>query len=107
MVVAPKEIDVASAREFAERLDAAFATGIAVVVADLGRTTFCDSSGLKVLVQAARKAQASGQRLVVHEPPRVLRRMIGILGAASLLDLPADEPSPTSPAESSEQGRRS
>ena len=89
VVVAPVELDFASAPSFHHGLDAAFATGGDVVVADFAGTTFCDSSGLKVLVQAATRAHARGQRFEVRDPPRMLCRMAGILGASALLGLPA------------------
>ena len=88
VVVAPVELDFASAPGFARGLDAALTAGVDLVVADLGSTTFCDSSGLKVLVHAARRAKAHGQRLEVRNPSRMLCRMAGIVGAASLLGLP-------------------
>lgn len=90
VVVAPVELDFASAPEFERDVDAAFATGGDVVVADFATTTFCDSSGLKVLVHAATRASARGQRFEIRSPPRMLSRMAGILGASSLLGLPVD-----------------
>jgi anti-sigma B factor antagonist len=91
VVQAPEELDLASAPAFQGDLDEAFASGADVVVADMGGATFCDSSGLKVLVQAARRARASGQRFELRNPSRMLRRTIDILGASALLGL-ADEP---------------
>lgn len=90
VVVAPVELDLASAPEFARSLDAALTAGVDVVVADLGSTTFCDSSGLKVLVNAAQGARASGQRFEVRRPSPMLRRTVEVLGATALLGL-ADE----------------
>lgn len=91
MVVAPVELDYASAADFGRDLDAAFATGAYLVVADFGATTFCDSSGLKVLVHAANHANARKQRFEVRHPSRMLLRMAAILGASSLLGLPGYE----------------
>ena len=90
VVVAPVELDFASAPGFGRALEAAFATGAYRVVAEFGSTTFCDSSGLKVLVHAAQRAKAGEQWFEVRNPPRMLRRMAGILGATALLGLPAD-----------------
>lgn len=91
VVVAPVELDYASAPQFRRDLDAAFATGAYLVVADFGSTTFCDSSGLKVLVHAARHANDRKQRFEVRHPSRMLLRMVEILGATSLLGLSSDE----------------
>lgn len=91
VVVAPVELDYASAPQFRRDLDAAFATGAQLVVAEFGSTTFCDSSGLKVLVHAAKHARAHEQRLEIRHPSRMLLRMARIVGAASLLGLPSDD----------------
>lgn len=91
VVVAPVELDYASAAQFGRDLDAAVTSGVSLVAADLGRTTFCDSSGLKVLVHAAKLAKAREQRFEVRNPSRMLLRMAGILGATSVLGLQGDE----------------
>ncbi len=90
VVVAPVELDYASAPQFRRELDAAFATGAPLVVAELGSTTFCDSSGLKVLVHAAKQANSRNERFEVRHPSPMLLRMAGILGATSLLGLPGN-----------------
>lgn len=59
-------------------------------MADMGGTAFCDSSGLKVLVHAALRAQGSGQRFELRSPSRTLRRTIAIVGASALLGLSDD-----------------
>lgn len=87
VVVAPVELDLASAPAFRTELDLALGSGAHVVVADMGTTTFCDSSGLKELVRAAVRAQAGGQRLEVHRPSQMFRRTAQILGATALLGL--------------------
>ena len=87
VVRAPEELDLASAPAFRSELDGALRSGADVVVADMGGTTFCDSSGLKVLVHAAQRAQASGQRFELRHPSRMLRRTADIVGASALLGL--------------------
>ncbi|HTA04682.1 MAG TPA: STAS domain-containing protein [Streptosporangiaceae bacterium] len=73
VVTAPAEIDIRNASELAAALLAA-ATGHPTVVADLGDTEFCDSSGLSVLVMAMKRAQADGGELrLVVRAPSVLR----------------------------------
>ena len=70
----PAEIDISSADEAARELDAAIAPGVRVIVVDMTSTTFCDTSGLRVLAQAHRRAQAQGADLrLVTAAPQVLR----------------------------------
>lgn len=90
VVVAPAELDLATAPDFRAALDLVLATGVPVVVADMGSTTFCDSSGLKVLVHAALRAQRGGQRFELRGTSKALRKTVDIVGATALLGL-ADE----------------
>lgn len=53
----PAEIDIANAEDVGEQLRSAFAPGIALVIADLTATVFCDSSGLRQLLVAHRRAK--------------------------------------------------
>ena len=87
VVLAPGELDLATAPAFRTALDAAFTSGAQVVVADFGGTTFCDSSGVKVLVHAALRAQRGGQRFELRGTSPALRRTVDIVGATALLGL--------------------
>ena len=74
IVVLPAEIDMMNAQDVGEQLCAAFAPGVTVVIADLGSTVFCDSSGAHQLVLAHKRAIASNCELrVVISSARVLR----------------------------------
>lgn len=84
----PAEIDIATADAFSRDLSQAFAQGPDTVVIDFAGTTFCDSTALRLLVNAARQAHASHCRLHLVHAPRQLRLMAEILGAAVLLGLP-------------------
>ena len=87
MVRAPVEPDLATAGGFRAALDAAFTSEVDLVVADLGGTTFCDSSGIKVLVHAALRAQRGGHGFALRGTSPTLRRTIDIVGATALLGL--------------------
>jgi anti-sigma B factor antagonist len=56
------------------------AAGKVDVVIDLTHLRFIDVSGLNVLIQAARRARAAGGTLVLREPSRHVRRLLGVLG---------------------------
>jgi anti-sigma B factor antagonist len=87
VVVAPPEIDIATADAFSRALSDAFATRADEIVVDLSRTTFCDSTALRLLVNAARQAAASSSRLVLAHPPRQLLLMSDVLGVSEMLGL--------------------
>ena len=87
VVRAPAEIDIATADAFSRALSDAFATQADEIVVDLSCTTFCDSTALRLLVNAAKQADAAGCRLVLAHPPRQLLLMADVLGVGPLLGL--------------------
>jgi anti-sigma B factor antagonist len=90
IVPLPAEIDMANAADVGEQLRAAFAPGVTVVIADLGSTVFCDSSGARQLVLAHKRAVAGNRELrVVISSVRVLR-VLAILGVDRVLDIYPD-----------------
>ena len=66
----PGEIDLTNAGEVLALITAAFSPGVAVVIADLTTTRFCDSAGLRQLLQARQHATAAGVQLRLVIPPR-------------------------------------
>lgn len=77
------EIDAHSAPEFAAHLRGLGGSGDRRV--DMSAVEFMDSSGLRVLIEAHRAAEADGARLVVVSPGRVVSRIIEVSGLADHL----------------------
>ena len=63
VVTLPAEIDITNAEAIGEALSSAIASGAKIVIADMTGTTFCNSSGISVLVQAHRQAAANHAEL--------------------------------------------
>jgi anti-sigma B factor antagonist len=74
VVRAPEEIDITNAGQFREAMLTATTRATGIIVVDMSRTRFCDSSSLHVLVAAYKRARADGGevRLVITSP-HVLR----------------------------------
>jgi anti-sigma B factor antagonist len=87
IVPLPAEIDIANAEDVGERLRAAFAPGVTVVIADLGSTTFCDTSGARQLVLAHKRAVASKRVLRAVVPSAGVLRVLAILGVDRVLEI--------------------
>jgi anti-sigma B factor antagonist len=85
VVTLPDEVDITNADSIGEQLRAAFGPGVAVVVADLTATEFCDSSGIRNLMGAHDAAVASDAqlRLVVRAP--AVQRVLSVMGLDQLL----------------------
>jgi anti-sigma B factor antagonist len=83
IVTLPGEIDVTNAQSIGDELQAAFGPGVAVVIADMSRTAFLDSSGIRNLLLASEHAaQANAELRLVTESAAVLRvlRVTGVDG---------------------------
>ncbi len=87
VVTLPTEIDVTNADTVREDLLSAVNQGAVLLVADMSKTTFCDSAGVSALVRTFRRATASssGLRLVVSTP--AVQRVLSITGVDRLLDI--------------------
>jgi anti-anti-sigma factor len=76
----PAEIDMANADRVGADLQAAFAVGVATVVADMTATAFCDSRGIHALVMAHQRATASGAELRLVVPSTCVLRVLALTG---------------------------
>ncbi len=87
VVTLPAEIDVTNADAIREELLAVLNQGAVLLVADMSKTDFCDSSGVSALVRAFRHAAASATalRLVVTTP--AVLRVLSITGVDRLVDV--------------------
>jgi anti-anti-sigma factor len=85
VVTLPDEIDMTNAERVGADLQAALATGVTVVVADMTATTFCDSQGVRILVLAHQRAAASGAELRLVVPGAGVLRIMAVLGLEGLL----------------------
>jgi stage II sporulation protein AA (anti-sigma F factor antagonist) len=80
VVSGPAEIDIANAGQLRAALLAATAQGHATIVVDLTETSFCDTSGLQVLVLAHRRAAAEGGELRLVVRSATLLRLFSVTG---------------------------
>ena len=66
------------------------AAGGRLIVIDLSKTTFIDSSGMGTLVRLAKVVTALGGRLKLTSPTRSIARLFEISGVHSFLDVSLD-----------------
>jgi len=85
VIAIPEDIDIANSEGIGEVLHAALADGAAVVVADLTRTRYCDTSGARMLLMAAKQAAAAQAELRVALPEGNVLRTLRLLGLDHLL----------------------
>jgi anti-anti-sigma factor len=79
LVVSPVgEMDADTAPLLRNAAQDALARTPRCVVVDLGGLTFCGSTGLVVLLDACRRAEAAGVRFSTVDGPRIVRRVLEI-----------------------------
>ena len=61
-----------------------------LLVLDLAKLDFIDSTGLEVILRAARRAHDSGRRLIVARPSRYVRRLLEMTAIDQSLDVVED-----------------
>ena len=81
------ELDLANAGDVERELVRVEAGDAGAILVDLSRLTFIDSTGIRVLVRAAARSRADGNRLVLQRAPRPVLRVLRIAGVADLLPL--------------------
>jgi anti-sigma B factor antagonist len=87
VVRAAAEIDIATAPRLCADVASAFASGAHALRIDLSATTFMDSSGLHVLLDAAQRALALDRELTIVGALANVRRVIDIAGVGEQLPL--------------------
>jgi anti-sigma B factor antagonist len=81
------EIDMVNADEVRGELLSVLNQGAVLLIADMSKTTFCDSAGINALVHTFKRATAgaAGMRLVVGMP--AVRRVFAITGVDRLISI--------------------
>lgn len=86
LVSASGELDAASSAQLGQAIDAALLAGAGLAL-DLGAVTFIDSSALRVITVALRRATDDQQPFTVTAASDAVRRIFEITGVSSLLGL--------------------
>lgn len=83
----PDEFDLGNAGDVAQRVRAAIVPGGRVVVADLTRTVFCDSSGVRIILLARDWASADDVELRLAVPAGPTLVVLRLLALDKLLPI--------------------
>jgi anti-anti-sigma factor len=84
------ELDLSGVDRAREAVEQAEATDATLLVLDLSQLDFIDSTGLEVMLRAARRAHDSGRRLIVARPSRYIRRLLEMTAIDQSLDVVDD-----------------
>lgn len=81
------ELDLASSPGLEQELERHVNSGTELLIVDLRRLEFMDSTGLSVLVRAHQQAVEAGRRFAVVRGPQQVQRLLSLTGVADRLTL--------------------
>lgn len=84
-IIVDGEVDVSCANELRDALLDAQEQDAQPVVVDLANVPYIDSTGIGVLVGAARRSKEAGTSFVVTNPQRNVARVLSLLGVGAEL----------------------
>ena len=89
IIVLPAEIDVTNCDQVLAELAAAVLTpGVSLVIADMTSTVFCDTSGVRTLLEAHNQAATDDIGFRIAIPPEgSVRRVLELTGIIRLLSV--------------------
>jgi anti-sigma B factor antagonist len=85
IVPMPEEIDMNNCAQVASKLDLALIRGVTTVIADFTGTRFCDSSGVRELVLAHRRAVDMNIEITAAVISPTVLRIFGLAGLDELM----------------------
>ncbi|GAA2276039.1 hypothetical protein GCM10010149_18860 [Nonomuraea roseoviolacea subsp. roseoviolacea] len=74
------EIDIFTSHALRRRLMRALPGGAGLLIVDLSAVSFCDASGLAVLIGIQRRARPRGVTLTLKSPRPLLTRLLRVTG---------------------------
>ena len=90
LVALAGELDISNAAGLEEHLLRAESEGPALLVIDLSRLEFMDSTGLRLLISADQRARAAGRRLVLVRGNDMVQRVLRITRLDERLEIVDD-----------------
>jgi len=86
------ELDLASAPDLAELAGELVRNGADNIIVDAQRLSFCDSSGLRILVSIANELRPTGGRVAIVNPQPVVLRVLELTGLDRTVMIDWDPP---------------
>ena len=86
------ELDLASAPDLAELAEELVRNGAGNIIVDAERLSFCDSSGLRILVSIANDLRPIGGRVAIVNPQPIVLRVLELTGLDRTVMIDWDPP---------------
>jgi len=88
VVTVPAEVDATNSAEVRQALLAAASQDLPILIIDMSRTTFCDSTGVQAIVAAYRQAAATGTE--VRLAASAVLHILTVIGVDQLIPIYPD-----------------
>jgi anti-sigma B factor antagonist len=86
------ELDLASAPDLAQLAEELVRNGAGNIIVDAQRLSFCDSSGLRILVSIANDLRPTGGRVAILNPQPIVLRVLELTGLDRTVMIDWDPP---------------
>jgi anti-sigma B factor antagonist len=86
------ELDLASAPSLLTHVEQLEIGGAGTLAIDLAGVTFMDVAGMRVLLEAARRAHSRETRFVIYNPRRIASRVFALTAVDQQLKIAFDDP---------------
>jgi anti-sigma B factor antagonist len=80
-------VDSTNLEEFFAFVNSVFKQGFNRIILDLEYTSYISSGGLSVIVDAYKRAEKEGGKLVIARPPDVIRDLLEVAQFEKIIDL--------------------
>ncbi len=87
IVTPPAEIDLNTAAQFENELNAALLRGITRLIVDMSGTTFCDSAGTGTIARAHGRASDMNTTMCLVASRSIVRKIFEINGIDQILEI--------------------
>ena len=81
------EVDVHTAPQLRETVRRLLDDGASTLLVDMEQTEFIDSTGLGVLLGAAKELQQAGGRFTLARPSKAVSKILSVTGMSELFDV--------------------
>jgi anti-anti-sigma factor len=86
------ELDLAEANRAKRIAGTAIAAGTGPFVVDLSELTYCDSSGINVLLDIHRRAESCGRTVILRQPHPRVKRVLDLTAVTEQFVVDNDDP---------------
>lgn len=87
IIIVKGEVDIYSVGKFREAIERLINSKVSEINLDCTDLTYMDSTGMGVLIELRKKTMESGQKLVIMNPRKNIKKLLDITGVTQIIDI--------------------